>query len=135
MFKKSLILGIVAGILSGVACIVFSLVYKETMMTDFSPVIKSSSLISACIFGCVLASIGYWGLTKVLPKSGEIIFNLLFTLLSFISILGPIAYTFPPELDVEGIDMITSYFIPFAMTLHFFPALVWFTLKPLFIKR
>jgi hypothetical protein len=30
--------------------------------------------------------------------------------------------------------MITTYFIPFAMTLHFFPALIWFALKPLFIK-
>ncbi len=135
MFKKSLFLGITSGILSGVACMIFAGVYKETMFTDFSPVITSVNLIGACVFGCVLASLGYFLLTKFFPKFGEIVFNLLFTFISFASILSPIAYKFPPELDVEGIDMITSYFIPFAMTLHFFPALIWFTLKPIFIKK
>ncbi len=135
MFKKSLFLGITSGILSGVACVIFAGVYKETMFTDFSPVITSVNLIGACVFGCVLASLGYFLLTKFFPKFGEIVFNLLFTFISFASILSPIAYKFPPELDVEGIDMITSYFIPFAMTLHFFPALIWFTLKPIFIKK
>ena len=135
MFKKSLFLGITSGILSGVACMIFAGVYKETMFTDISPVITSVNLIGACVFGCVLASLGYFLLTKFFPKFGEIVFNLLFTFISFASILSPIAYKFPPELDVEGIDMITSYFIPFAMTLHFFPALIWFTLKPIFIKK
>ena len=86
------------------------------------------------MFGCVLASLGFWFFIKIFPNFGEVIFNFLFTILTFLSILGPIAYKFPPELDVEGIDMITTYFIPFAMTLHFFPALIWFALKPLFIK-
>jgi hypothetical protein len=26
------------------------------------------------------------------------------------------------------------YFIPFTITLHFFPAIVWFAIKPIFIK-
>ncbi len=135
MFKKSLFLGISAGFLSGLASIVFSIVYKETMFTDFSPVISNMNLIGACMFGCILASIGYFGVKKIIPKYGDIIFNLLFTILTFASILSPIAYKFPPELDFEGIDMVTSYFIPFAMTLHFFPALIWFALKPVFFKH
>jgi len=134
MFKNYLFLGITAGILSGLASFVFSTVYKETMFTDFSPVVSNINLLSACLFGCILASLGSFGLNKLMPKFGDVIFNLLFTILTFASIIVPIVFKFPPELDFEGIDMVTSYFIPFAMTLHFFPALIWFTLKPLFIK-
>ncbi len=134
MLKKSLLLGVSSGVLSGVASVIFAVVYKETMFTDFSPVVSTMNLMGACVFGCVLASIGYVGIMKFLPKSGNIVFNLIFTLLTFVSIIIPIAYKFPPELDVPGIDEITMLFIPFAMTLHFFPALVWFTLKPIFIK-
>lgn len=134
MFKNYLFLGITAGILSGLASIVFSTVYKETMFTDFSPVVSNINLLSACLFGCILASLGSFGLNKLMPKFGDVIFNLLFTILTFASIIVPIVFKFPPELDFEGIDMVTSYFIPFAMTLHFFPALIWFTLKPFFIQ-
>jgi hypothetical protein len=77
---------------------------------------------------------GYFAAMKVVPRFGEIIFNLLFVILSFASIISPIMFKFDPELDVEGIDEITMYFIPFAVTLHFFPAIVWFAIKPLFIK-
>ena len=135
MFKKSLFLGITSGIGSGIASIIFAGVYKETMFTDFSPVVSNMNLLGACMFGCVLASIGYYSAKKIIPKYGEIIFNLLFVILTFASIISPIAYKFPPELDFEGIDMVTSYFIPFAMTLHFFPALIWFALKPIFLKH
>lgn len=134
MLQRSLFLGITAGFLSGLACVIFSFVYKEVMLTDFSPVLSVLSLMGACMFGCILASIGFWTLHRVSSKYGEIIFNLLFTMLSFASILGPIMFKFPPELDVKDIDMITSYFIPFAITLHFFPALIWFSIKPIFIK-
>ncbi len=135
MFKRALLLGITSGLLAGLACVIFAIVYKESMFTDFSPVISTYNLIGACLFGCILASIGYFAIMKFMPKYGEIVFNFLFTLLTFGSIISPIAYKFPPELDVPGIIMITSYFIPFAMTLHFFPALIWFALKPIFIKN
>jgi hypothetical protein len=134
MFKNHLLHGLSAGILSGVACLVFMKVYKEIAFVDFSLVISIFNIFGACIFGCVLASIGYFSAKKLIPKYGEIVFNLLFTILSFASIIGPIMFTFPPELDIEGIDEITSYFQPFAMTLHFFPALIWYTVKPLFVK-
>jgi hypothetical protein len=134
MFKNHLLHGLTAGILSGVACLVFMKVYREIAFVDFSLVISIFNIFGACIFGSVLASSGYYAVKKVTPKYGEIVFNLLFTLVSFASIIGPIMFTFPPELDIEGIDEITSYFQPFAMTLHFFPALIWYTVKPLFVK-
>ena len=45
MFKKSLFVGVTAGILSGVASIVFEIVYKETMLVDFTPVVKYSNIL------------------------------------------------------------------------------------------
>jgi hypothetical protein len=134
MLKRALFLGITAGFLSGLACHVLMFVYKETMFVDFSPVMKAYQLYAASIFACVLASMGYIAAMKLLPRFGEIIFNLLFVILSFASIISPIMHIFPPELDVKGIDEITSYFIPFAITLHFFPAIAWFALKPIFVK-
>jgi hypothetical protein len=131
MFTRSLLLGVTAGLLSGLACIVFANVYKETMYLDFTPLVGSMNYLGSCIFGCVLASIGYWAAVKVMPKYGDAVFGLLFALLTFTSILGPIGYTWPPEADT---DLIT-YFPMYAMTLHFFPAVVWFALKPWFLNR
>lgn len=130
MFKKSLFVGVTAGLLSGIASIVFTGVYKEITFVDFSPVLNATNLIGACMFGCVLASIGFWALTKVSTKYGEILFNLFFILLTFVSILGPIGYKFPLDFNEE----ITMYFPFLAITLHFFPALIWFAVKPIFIK-
>ena len=135
MFKRSLLLWITAGLLSGVSSLIMVSIYKEAMFVDFSPVISSMQYIGSCLFGCILASLGFVLATKFVPKFGEIIFNLLFTLLTFASLIGPLMFKFPPDLDVNGIDEITMYFIPFTMTLHFLPALIWFALKPLFIKK
>ncbi len=135
MFKRHLFHGLLSGILSGVACSVFMMVYKEVVFVDFSPVVKYYQFFAASIFGCVVASSGYFFARKLLKNTGEIIFNLLFTLLSFASIIGPIMFSFPPELEVEGIDEITMYFQPFMITLHFFPALIWYTLKPFFFSK
>jgi hypothetical protein len=134
MFKKHLFHGLLAGLLSSIACLVFMRVYKEVAFVDFSPVMTIFNIFGACIFGCVLASVGFFTASKILPRYGEIVFNFLFTIFTFASIIGPIMFTFPPELDVEGIEEITSYFQPFAMTLHFFPALAWYTVKPIFLK-
>ncbi len=135
MFKRHLFHGLVAGLLSGIACSVYMLVYKEVVFVDFSPVIQYYQFFGASIFGCVLASIGYFYALKIIKNKGEVVFNFLFTLFSFVSILGPIMFSFPPELDVEGIDEITMYFQPFMMTLHFFPVLIWYTIKPIFIVK
>lgn len=130
MFIRTLLLGLTAGVLSGVACMIFAWVYETKLYLDFSTLISPMNYFGACIFGCVLASIGYWALSRVIPKLGGIIFNFLFSLLTFASILGPIAYVWPLDADQ---DLIT-YFPMYAMTMHFFPAIVWYTLKPLFVK-
>jgi len=125
LFKKSIVIGIISGVLSGVACLIFTKVYQEALYLDFSKIVTTGNLFGASIFACTLASIGFWGLKTLLPKFGEIIFNFLFSILSFASIIGPIGFKLP--LDFEFPEMFPGYAIP----MHFFPALIWFTLRPL----
>jgi len=130
MFKKSLFHGVSAGILSGFACYVFTTMLKDEFMYEFQDVLPALKLFGACMFGCVLASIGFWSITKLTPKYGEIIFNIIFSFIIFASLIGPMTFHLPLDFDED----LTVIFPTFAMTLHFFPALIWFALKPIFIK-
>jgi ABC-type branched-subunit amino acid transport system permease subunit len=128
MFKKALLLGIVSGLLAGVAGLIYAHLYYSINEADFSKVANSVRIIAASLAGGVLAAIGYTVLVKWLKSNGEIVFNLLFTILSFVSLLSPIAYRLPRELETP--ELFPGMVIP----MHFFPALAWFTLKPLFFR-
>lgn len=131
MFKRLLLLGLISGVLAGVASLIYQKVYFTTNEIDFSgfQFFKPVSIILICVVAGLLASTGYGILTKWSPRYGEIIFNFALMIVSFASILGPIGYKFP--LEFEG----PEFFPGLAIPMHFFPALGWFTLKPLFIKK
>jgi ABC-type branched-subunit amino acid transport system permease subunit len=129
MFKKSLILGIVSGLLAGVAGLIYAHLYYSINEADFSQVASSIRIVASSIAGGVLAAIGFTLLVKWLKDNGEIVFNLLFSLLSFASLLTPIAYKLPTSLATP--ELFPGMVIP----MHFFPALAWFTLKPLFFRQ
>ena len=130
MFKKTLFLGVTAGLLSGLACTVYAEVFSwaNAGMLDFSSVVTTPMYFGACIFVCVLAGIGYWLADKLFKSKGQIVFNFLFTIISFGTIIMPFAATLP--LDLEFPEMFPGLVVP----MHFFPAIVWFTIQPLFIK-
>lgn len=130
MFVKNLIHGVIAGLLSGLACYLFSDILRKEFMYDFSTIIKPINLFAACMFGCVLGSIGHFLATKFIPRFGEIIFNFLFTTAVFASLLSPMFFKLPLDFD----EYLTVIFPTYAMVLHFFPAVIWFALKPIFIK-
>src|ERR1700742_3428378 len=130
MFKKSLLLGIVSGLLAGVAGLIYARVYYTANEADFSKIVPTTRIIASCLFGGVLAAIGYTLLVKWLKGNGEIVFNFVFTIISFATLLIPIAYKLPLTIDVEQVPLFPGMVIP----MHFFPALGWYTLKPLFIK-
>ncbi|HEX9509821.1 MAG TPA: hypothetical protein VF939_05030 [Puia sp.] len=129
MFKKALLLGIVSGLLAGIAALVYARVYHSSLGADFSKVATSVKIVAGSLFGGVLAAIGYWLLDKMLKEKGEIVFNFLFSILSFATLLAPFAVKLP--LDIETPELFPGMVIP----MHFFPALAWYTLKPLFIKK
>ena len=129
MFKRSFLLGIIAGILAGVASLIYARVYYSSLGADFTTVARTTSIVAGSVLGGVLAGIGYWLFNKLLRNKGEIIFNFVLTILSFVSILAPLAFRLP--LEVEMPELFPGLTVP----MHFFPALAWYTLKPLFIKQ
>ena len=129
MLNRSLILGIVSGILAGIAGIIYAHVYYTVNEADFSRVVSSMRILAASLIGGILAGIGYTILDRLLKKNGEIVFNFVLSILSFVSLLWPIAYKLP--LNLETPELFPGMVIP----MHFFPALAWYTLKPLFIRK
>ncbi|MCW3089331.1 MAG: hypothetical protein JWP81_400 [Ferruginibacter sp.] len=129
MFKKSLLLGAVSGILAGVASLIYQKVYAKSLGVDFATVAKPLSIIIVSFLSGIIAAVGFWLLNKWLKNKGEIVFNLLFTILSFASIAAAFAAKLPFDVDMP--ELFPGLVVP----MHFFPALAWFTLKPLFIKN
>jgi len=127
MFKRLLLLGVLAGLLAGVASIVYQKVYTSSLGADFSTVISPVSIFASSLLGCLLAAIVYWLLDKWLKHRGEAVFNFVFTILSLVSILAVFAIKLP--LDLESPELFPGLAVP----MHFFPALGWYTLRPLFL--
>jgi hypothetical protein len=96
---------------------------------DFSKVINLGSIVGANVFGSLLAGVGYWVSQKMFGTKAELIFKIVFTLVSFISILGPFAISLP--LDVKSPELFPGLTVP----MHFFPLVGWFTLESLFLKK
>ncbi|PSL45388.1 hypothetical protein CLV51_10490 [Chitinophaga niastensis] len=127
MLKKLLLLGVISGALAGIASLIYQKVYASSLGAGFTNIAKPVGIMLSSVIGCLIAALGYWLLSKVLKGKTEIVFNLLFAILSFVSILGPFAAKLP--LDIETPELFPGLTIP----MHFFPALAWFTLRPLFI--
>jgi uncharacterized membrane protein YfcA len=131
MGKKILLLALLAvlvGVLSGIAGIIYQKVYIETVGEGFIDIASVKNIMMACVLGAFVAAIGYYLLSLVLKGKTEMVFNLLFVILSFASILGPIGFKLP--LEQESPELFPGLTVP----MHFFPALGWFALKPLFGK-
>jgi ABC-type branched-subunit amino acid transport system permease subunit len=129
MFQRSLLLGIVSGALAGIAGIVYARLYYTVNEADFSTVASTFRIFAASLAGGIIAAIGFIVLERWLKSNGEIVFNLLFTILSFASLLKPISHRLP--LTIASPELFPGMVIP----MHFFPALGWYTLKPLFFRR
>ena len=127
MFKKALFLGICSGILAAVAAIIYSTIYKNSLGADFSKIINPGSIIGSCLFGGILASVGYALLSRwVKGDLLEKFFPLLFATLSFASIVGSFSIALP--LDISQPELFPGLSVP----MHFFPVLAWLVLKPFF---
>ena len=129
MLKQRLALGLVAGLMAGLAAFIYQRVYSSSLGVDFSNIAKPVGIFISSTVGCLIAALGYWILEKMLKDKTEIVFNLLFAVLSFASILPAFSTKLP--LDITSPELFPGLVIP----MHFFPALAFFTLEPLFIKN
>ena len=129
MFKKLFYQGISAGILSTIACIIYNRIYFFATEVDFSKVVNIPVLAGINLMACLLAAAGYWVFKKLLKRNADIFFNFTFTIFSFASVIFPISISLP--LDIKFPELFPGLTVP----MHFFPALAWFTIRPLFIKE
>ena len=128
---KYTLLALISGALSGFGSYLYASVYQELTVIDYSAFIPSSSIFISCFVGCILASAGHALFVKFSPKIGDIIFGFLFAIISFTSILGVFKATLPDSDDESFYYLIYGFAIP----MHFFPIIVWNTIKPIFIRK
>ena len=126
MFKRLMMPGAISGVLAGTASVIYARVYSSSLGADFSLLVQPIGIITACIIGCLLASLGYWLCTKWFKGKGEIVFNLIFSTLTIASILAVFTAKLPLEVEMPEL------FPGFAIPMHFFPALAFFTITPFF---
>lgn len=129
MFKKAFVHGLLAAAISSIAAVIYNRIYFFATEADFSRIINYGSMIGISILICIIATFLSFGLEKWLGKKGQIVFNFLFSILSFACVMVPISLTLP--LDVKNPEIFPGLAVP----MIFFPAMAWYTLQPLFSVR
>ena len=124
--KKIFLHGFVAGILAALASIIYYNLYQTTLVTHFEAIVNVGAIIGASMFGCMLIAGGYALLLWQKKPNLTIWLNILVSVLSFASIISPISMSLP--LDIATPELFPGLVVP----MHFFPALAFFTLSPLF---
>ena len=126
MFKNIFYQSLIAGVLSSSAGIIYNRIYFFATEVDFSKVLNTGSVIGLNMMICILAGMIYWALISWLKKRGEIIFNFLFSIISFACVMIPISLTLPLKIQTPEL------FPVLAVPMVFFPAIAWYTIRPLF---
>jgi len=129
MFKRKFLHASLAAILTAIAGFIYRRIYFFATEADFSKVLSISGIIAYSILICMLAALLSYSLTRYLGKRGEIIFNFLFSIISFAAVMIPISVTLP--LNIPFPELFPGLAVPMV----FFPAVAWYTVNPLFTKR
>lgn len=115
-----------SGLLAGMISLAYSKLYIHFLAVDYSSLVTNPKILISSFLGGIVAALGYWLLERVLKFRTEPVFNLLFTILSFASVIGAFATKLP--LDVDHPELFPWLMLP----MHLFPVLGWMTLRPLF---
>lgn len=129
MFKRVFFHGLIASLLSALAAIIYSRIYFFATETDFSKVLGLQRIIVFSLLTCMMTVLVNYGIIRWLKTKGEIIFNFLFSILSFAAVMIPISVTLP--LSVQLPELFPGLAVPMV----FFPAIAWYTLNPLFPRK
>ncbi|MFK7756443.1 MAG: hypothetical protein AB8B53_05870 [Flavobacteriales bacterium] len=128
--KKTLLHGLASGVISAIACLFYSELYNAAMYTDFSEFINIFTVMGTCLLGSLIAALGYYFLTVRIKDATtvDVIFNVVFVFLTFISCIYPFSKKLP--LEIESPELFPGLVIP----MHFFPVLFWIALTPILKK-
>jgi hypothetical protein len=129
MFKKHFYHGITSGIMAALAAIIYSRIHYFATQADFSGIINFGTMVSLSLIACLLISIAYYFIFSFWKKKGIIVFHLLISIISFAAVVIPISISLP--LTIKNPELFPGLAVP----MIFFPALAWFTMKPLFITE
>lgn len=127
--KNTLIHGLSAGILAGIAGIIYLNIYNGAFGVDYHEMINIGAIMGSSLLGCMLMTLGYAGLTKFKKENLKGWLNILIAVLSFASIIGPLGMSLP--IDIEYPELFPGLVVP----MHFFPALAFFTIYPFFNQK
>jgi len=134
-FKKSFFLGIGSGLLATLACWIYTQMYFD-ILVDFSETTGVMKLLMNCILVTTGACFLHFILHYILKKEflAEFLFNMIFTLFS-VSMVFYILKMDDPTFKNEDASLMVDYYKGFLMPMVFFPALAWFILRPLLIRK
>jgi hypothetical protein len=126
MFKKIFFHSIISGILASAAGIIYDRIYFFATEVDFSKVLNTGSIIGLNIMVCFAAGIIFFLLKKWMDKKGEIVFNFLFSIISFAGVMIPISISLPLKIQMPEL------FPGLAVPMVFFPVMAWYTIRPIY---
>jgi hypothetical protein len=113
--------------MAALAAIIYSRIHFFATQADFSMIVNPGTMISLNLIACLILSTGYYFFISIWKNKGNIAFHLFITMFSFAVVVIPISISLP--LSVKNPELFPGLTVP----MIFFPALAWFTLKPLFI--
>lgn len=126
MFKKYFLHALVSGILASIAANIYDRIYFFSTEVDFSEMLGVARIISLNFLFCFIAAFLNWFLVLWLKQKGEIVFNFLFSLVSFALVIIPISISLP--LNIKFPELFPGLAVPMV----FFPAVAWYTINPFF---
>jgi hypothetical protein len=126
MYKRIFLHALIASILAAIAALIYNRIYFFATEVDYSKMINIYSIFGYSIMVGMVISFVYFFMVKWLGKRGELVFNFLYSMGSFACIMIPLSVSLP--LDVKFPELFPGLAVPMV----FFPALAWFTIRPLF---
>lgn len=140
MFRRYLFMGILTALISSIGAVGYATFYNKVFF-NFSSVVGNISIVAASCLASILIAVCVHFITKALPKRGEFLFNVMLTIATFVSILFVLKFEIPPAILAqimaanEGLEGLEVFFPIYVIPMHFFPAMIWFSLRPLFFKN
>ena len=114
--------------MAALAAIIYSRIHYFATEADFSRIINVGTMVGGSLMACLLIAITYYFEIRWFMKRGNIIFHFLLSIFSFAAVILPISFSLP--LDIKNPELFPGLAVPMV----FFPAIAWYTVKPLFIK-
>lgn len=135
MFKQAFFLGIASGLLATGACLIYTGFYFKTI-ADFSEAAGFLKILSMCMMFSMASCFLYVALNKMIKKAGiaEFMFNMIISMASIATVFYILKID-DPVFKNEDAQIMNVFYKGFVMPMLFFPALAWYTFKPLFIRK